>query len=71
MDKRKEAFERALQDLTDMKNHKANYGIINKYQHIINTFAEMEQVCDRMAEDIAEAKGKSKEEVFEEYYGKV
>ena len=70
MDKRKEAFERALEDLTDMKNHEADYGIINKFQHIINTFANMESVCDRMAEDIAAEQGKTREEVLEEYYGK-
>ncbi len=53
-----------------MKNHEADYGIINKFQHIINTFANMESVCDRMAEDIAAEQGKTREEVLEEYYGK-
>lgn len=71
MNKRREAFERALHDLNDMKNHEANYGIINKYLHIINTFAQMERVCNAMAEDIAETRGTSKDEVMEEYYGKV
>ena len=70
MNKRKEAFERALKDLNDMKNHEADYGVINKYQHIINTFAAVEQVADRMAEDIAAERGKSKDEIIEEYYGK-
>jgi len=70
MSKRKEAIERALRDLTDMKNHEADYGIINKYQHIINTMARIDQVCDMMAGDIAAERGRDKEEVLDEYYGK-
>ena len=69
MNKRREAFERALQDLNDMKNHEANYGL-NKYLHIINTFAQMERVCNAMAVDIAETRGVSKDEIMEEYYEK-
>ncbi len=71
MDKRKEAFERALQDLNDMKNHEADYAVINKYLNIINLFAGMERVCEAMASDLAEASGKTREEIIEDYYGRV
>lgn len=71
MDKRKAALERALQDLNDMKNHEAEYAVINKYLNIINLFAKMGHVCEAMASDLAEAAGKTKEEILEEYYGRV
>jgi len=71
MSKTKESVERALRDLNDMKNHEADYGIINKYLNIINTFATLGHVCDAMAKDLAEKTGKTPEAVMDEYYGKV
>lgn len=64
---KKEAMERALQDLNDMKNHEADYGVINKYLNIINTFAELVRMSEAMAADIGAKEGKSKEEILEEY----
>ena len=59
--------ERALQDLQDMKNHEAEYAVINRYQNIINQLDGIRTVCNAMAEDIGKEKGLTRDQVLEKY----
>jgi len=57
--------------LEDLKNHEANYAVINKYLSLINATAALKDVAEAMASDLAEKNGKTKEEVLAEYYAKI
>ena len=64
----KEPVLEALTKLEEMQSFETSYAQINKVQNIINTFANLDQVCESMAAEIARQTGRSREEVLDEYY---
>ena len=62
---------KVIDKLSDLKNHEAHYAEINRYLAMINSVVALRDVAELMAADIAEAKGKTKEEVISEYYAKI
>ena len=64
----KEPVLEALKKLEEMQSFETSYAQINKVQNIINTFANLNQVCESMAAEIARQTGRSREEVLNEYY---
>ena len=64
----KEPVLEALKKLEKMQSFETSYAQINKVQNIINTFANLDQVCESMAAEIARQTGRSREEVLDEYY---
>ena len=64
----KEPVLEALEKLEEMQSFETSYAQINKVQNIINTFANLDQVCESMAAEIARQTGRSREEVLDEYY---
>ncbi|MBP8599590.1 MAG: hypothetical protein KBI24_10365 [Selenomonas sp.] len=64
----KEPVLEALKKLEEMQSFETSYAQINKVQNIINTFANLDQVCESMAAEIARQTGRSREEVLDEYY---
>jgi len=66
-----EDIGKVIDELEDLKNHEANYAVINKYLSLINATAALKDVAEAMASDLAEKTGKTKEEVLAEYYAKI
>ena len=64
----KEPVLEALKKLEEMQSFETSYAQINKVQNIINTFENLDQVCESMAAEIARQTGRSREEVLDEYY---
>ena len=64
----KKPIQAALENLEEMQAFESSYAQINKVQSIINTFANLERVCDMMAETIAEKENCKPEEILREYF---
>lgn len=70
MDDVKKPIRDALETLKELQSYESSYANINKIQQVVNRFAELERVCDMLAEALAEVEGRSKDEVLTDYYGK-
>ncbi|MBR2215286.1 MAG: hypothetical protein IJ849_05960 [Selenomonadaceae bacterium] len=66
----KKKCEKALQDLNDMKNHEADYAVINRLLNIINLFAGVIAAGELMAEELAQLQGKTAADVVQDYAAK-
>ncbi len=66
----KQPVRKALELLKERQSYESNYAEINKIQELINRFASLDQACDLLAADLAEAHGRKKEEVLQEYYAR-
>ena len=58
----------ALQQLEKMKMLESSYAEVNKYQSLINLFANLSYACELMADEIGEQTGKRTDDVLAEYY---
>ena len=68
MDDVKRPVWEALQQLEQMKMMESSYAEVNKYQSLINLFANLSYACELMADEIGERNGKKTDEVLAEYY---
>lgn len=66
----KKPIQAALEKLEEMQAFESSYAQINKVQSIINTFADLERVCDMMAATIAEKENCKPEEILREYFAR-
>ena len=67
----KQPVRKALELLKERQSFESSYAEINKIQELINRFASLDQACDLLAADLAEAQGRKKDDVLREYYEKV
>lgn len=70
MEKVTEPIHAALEELEELQSYESSYSSINKYQKLINTFANLKHAAEFMAEDLARHDNKTPAEVFEEYMRK-
>ena len=66
----KRSVQSALEKLEEMQAFESSYAQINKIQGIINTFANLERVCEMMATTIAEKENCKPEEILREYFAR-
>lgn len=66
-----EDITKVIDELENLKNHEANYAVINKYLSLINATQALKDVAEAMASDLGEKAGKDKEEIIAEYYAKI
>lgn len=66
----KQPVRKALELLKERQSYESSYAEINKTQELINRFASLDQACDLLAADLAEAQGRKKEDVLQEYYAR-
>lgn len=66
----KRPVREALQQLEKMKMLESSYAEVNKYQSLINLFANLSYACELMAEELSEHTGQKPEEVLAEYYNR-
>ena len=71
MDDVKKPIRDALETLKELQSYESSYANINKIQQVVNRFAELERVCDMLAEALAGVEGRNKDEVLTDYFGKV
>ncbi|SHK42581.1 hypothetical protein SAMN05216582_1048 [Selenomonas ruminantium] len=64
----KRPVREALQQLEKMKMLESSYAEVNRYQSIINLFANLSYACELMADEIGERTGQRTEDVLAEYY---
>ncbi|MBE6103239.1 MAG: hypothetical protein E7200_14455 [Selenomonas ruminantium] len=70
MDDVKKPVREALGLLREMQSYESSYAQINKFHQIVNSFAQLERVCDMMAAALAEVEGSNREEVLKAYFDK-
>lgn len=66
----KKPVQSALEQLEELQSFESSYSQINKFQTIINTFANLEHVCEMMAEEIAQQENRKCEEVMADFFEK-
>ncbi len=66
----KQPVRKALELLKERQSYESSYAEINKIQELINRFASLDQACDLLAADLAEAQGRKKDDVLREYYAR-
>ena len=64
----KRPVREALQQLEKMKMLESSYAELNKYQSLINLFANLSYACELMSDELCERTGQRTEEVLAEYY---
>lgn len=64
----KRPIREALQQLEQKKMLESSYAEVNKYQSLINLFANLSYACELMADEIGDRTGQRTEEVLAEYY---
>ena len=64
----KRPVREALEQLEKMKMLESSYAEVNKYQSLINLFANLSYACELMADEIGDRTGKKTEEVLAEYF---
>ncbi|MCR5756798.1 MAG: hypothetical protein K6F95_02700 [Selenomonas sp.] len=64
----KRPVREALQQLEQMKMLESSYAEVNKYQNLINLFANLSYASELMADEIGERTGQKTEEVLAEYF---
>ncbi len=66
----KRPVREALQQLEQKKMLESSYAEVNKYQSLINLFANLQRACELMADEISSQSGVKPEEVLAEFYEK-
>ena len=66
----KRPVREALQQLEQKKMLESSYAEVNKYQSLINLFANLQRACELMADEISSQSGVKLEEVLAEFYEK-
>ena len=64
----KRPIREALQQLEQKKMLESSYAEVNKYQSLINLFANLSYACELMADEIGDRTGQRTEDVLAEYY---
>ena len=64
----KRPVREALQQLEQKKMLESSYAEVNKYQSLINLFANLQRACELMADEIGSHPGQKQEEVLAEFY---
>ncbi|MBQ1415831.1 MAG: hypothetical protein IIT82_09435 [Selenomonas sp.] len=64
----KRPVREALQQLEQKKMLESSYAEVNKYQSLINLFANLQRACELMADEIGSHTGQKQEEVLAEFY---